>query len=212
MTIKTQLITQDKTSLYQTYDWQKNMPESYKNSAIVTPYLPMTQAKAKNIEEQRAQETEDVKAKRFNQYQELIAQAKKAGIPTYVIENFYKNGWDLSEIKIKNRSLTITNCNQGKREMLDGKEFNCVKIERTITYPKGKHTVTLKNKFQGEYEGVHTSSETISYYTTDKNGKIYKCHEVKSIGIEGEPNLSEVNYYNADGTKSNESKKVWQMK
>lgn len=96
--------------------------------------------------------------------------------------------------------------------MFGGKEFDCVKRERTITYPKEERTVTLKRKSHDEYEGVHTGSETISYYTTDKRGKIYKCHEIKLILINDEPAFSEVNYYNSDGTKSDESEHVWQIK
>lgn len=210
MTLTTQKLSQYETKTspyYQTFGWQRNV-----KNCIVTPYLPMTQTQAKQIEEQRAQQAEDAKAKRFHHYQELLLKAKQAGIPTYEIENCYQNGQDLSGIKIRNNSLIITNYNLGKRKMFDGKEFDCVKSERTITYPKEKRTVTLRNKFQGEYEGVQTSTETISYYTTDKRGKIYKCHEVKYIGIEDEPNLSEVSYYNSDGTKSNESRKAWQMK
>lgn len=208
MTLTTQLTQYEKTNpYYQTFGWQRNI----KNS-IVTPYLPMTKAQAEPIVKQRAQQAEDAKAKRFHQYQELLSKAKQAGIPTYEIENCYQNDQDLSGIKIRNNNLIITNYNPGKRKMFDGKEFDCVKSERTITYPKEKRIVTLRNEFQEKYEGVHTSTEIISYYTTDKHGKIYKCHEVKYIGIENEPNLSEVSYYNPDKTKSNESRKAWQMK
>lgn len=37
----------------------------------------MTQTQAEQIKNQRAQEVEEAKAKRFNQYQELLLQAKK---------------------------------------------------------------------------------------------------------------------------------------
>ena len=193
-----------------TFNYQFQLPNI--KSAIVTPYLPMTTAEAKQIEDKRTQQAEEAKAKKFAQYQKLLAEAKKAGIPTYEIDSRYKDGQDLSGIKIKNHGLIITDYNLGKYEMFDGREFNCVKMERIITYPQEKRTVTLCNDRKQEYEGEHTSSTTISLYAKDEKGKTYKCNEIKYIEIGQEPNFLECNYYNPNGTKSNESYKGWQMK
>ena len=206
-------------------DWQKQ-----EASVIQIPLKPMSPEQLQKINA----EVDETKSERYAQYQSLLEQAKKAGIQCHdYIELHYKYGLNLSDIKINSLTRTLT-CKQkdgtvtmsydskGREtrytstiprvfKLFEGKRINSVKTEITKTYPSKKQKVTLKKGLMTS-SGECSAYETMSVYTKDKNGKVYKYQEIKYIILDEEPKVSEINYFNPDGTKSKKSKKAWQIK
>lgn len=209
-----------------------NTTPVFKSGFQLKTESPVTVPLRADLKPQEYNEHEERVNKAHEEYQKMLETAKKNGVPEKETARLYsEKGISPSQMKIEPQKLTITRSEAERTIYYDkkgretkvtttgelkttnfyGKPVTVVKMEQVTDYNDNGNEVTLKNG-SSLYSGKLTATSTSAIYAKDKSGKIYKCEVIKYIHINGEPNISEINFYNPDGSKSPESEKGWQIK